>query len=134
MDQIPQLKTAITALSSASAQAALSAEEPVAAFDSLSTLGGDFLAPSLLSSIDHGRGMVAVMNAVPIDVVCFGNHECDVPFDSMVQRVNEFKGGRCAESCLLKPQRAEHGVVSVRCVCLRKTEPIGLVASMRARM
>uniref|UniRef100_A0A7S4C682 EF-hand domain-containing protein n=1 Tax=Chrysotila carterae TaxID=13221 RepID=A0A7S4C682_CHRCT len=92
MDQIPQLKTAITALSSASAQAALSAEEPVAAFDSLSTLGGDFLAPSLLSSIDHGRGMVAVMNAVPIDVVCFGNHECDVPFDSMVQRVNEFKG------------------------------------------
>ena len=58
----------------------------------LTTLGGDFLAPSLLSSIDHGRGMVAAMNAIPVHAVCFGNHECDVPFGSLVHRVHEFKG------------------------------------------
>lgn len=58
----------------------------------LTTLAGDFLAPSLLSSIDHGRGMVAAMNAVPIDAVCFGNHECDIPFGSLVQRINQFEG------------------------------------------
>eukprot|EP00438_Fugacium_kawagutii_P031623 Skav216547 [mRNA] locus=scaffold1776:240439:241941:+ [translate_table: standard] len=32
------------------------------------------------------------MNAVPIHAVCFGNHECDVPFGSLVQRVTEFNG------------------------------------------
>jgi len=58
----------------------------------LTTLGGDFLAPSLLSSIDHGRGMIAAINAIPIHAVCFGNHECDVPFGSLVHRINEFQG------------------------------------------
>ena len=36
--------------------------------------------------------MVDVMNNVPIDAVCFGNHEADVPFASLVSRVNEFQG------------------------------------------
>lgn len=58
----------------------------------LVTLGGDFLGPSLLSSVDHGRGAVAIMNAIPVHAVCFGNHECDVPFLSMCQRVQEFQG------------------------------------------
>lgn len=58
----------------------------------LTTLAGDFLAPSLLSSIDQGRGMVNVMNALPIDAVCFGNHEADVPYLSLISRVNEFAG------------------------------------------
>ena len=58
----------------------------------LTTLGGDFLAPSLLSSIDHGRGMVAAMNAIPVHAVCFGNHECDVPFGSLVHRIHEYSG------------------------------------------
>jgi 2',3'-cyclic-nucleotide 2'-phosphodiesterase (5'-nucleotidase family) len=35
-------------------------------------LAGDFLAPSLLSSLDSGRGMVDVMNDVGIEFVCFG--------------------------------------------------------------
>ena len=58
----------------------------------VTTLAGDFLAPSLLSSIDHGRGMVAVMNALPINMVCFGNHESDIPFESLSQRIHEFNG------------------------------------------
>jgi 5'-nucleotidase len=34
-------------------------------FDNVvTTLAGDFLAPSLLSSIDHGRGMVSIMKVI----------------------------------------------------------------------
>jgi 5'-nucleotidase len=58
----------------------------------LTTLAGDFLAPSLLSSIDQGRGIVDVMNKTPIHAVCFGNHEADVPLPSLVSRINEFEG------------------------------------------
>ncbi len=58
----------------------------------LSTLAGDFIAPSLLSSLDHGAGMVACLNAVPITHVCFGNHEQDVPFASLQARAREFSG------------------------------------------
>ena len=47
---------------------------------------GDFVAPSLLSSIDHGRGMVDVLNQVGVGVVCFGNHESDVQHESLAVR------------------------------------------------
>ena len=40
-------------------------------------LCGDFLSPSLLSSLDSGRAAVSVMNKVPVDYVCLGNHEFD---------------------------------------------------------
>ncbi|CAJ1403825.1 unnamed protein product [Effrenium voratum] len=78
LDNLPLLRSCIKAMSEGT--------------NVLTTLGGDFVAPSLLSSIDHGHGMVAVMNATPIDAVCFGNHESDIPFLSLVQRVQEFNG------------------------------------------
>lgn len=53
---------------------------------------GDFLAPYLLSSLDRGRSMVALMNALPVDVATLGNHEDDLPFDEFCKRVGEFKG------------------------------------------
>jgi 2',3'-cyclic-nucleotide 2'-phosphodiesterase (5'-nucleotidase family) len=40
----------------------------------LVVLSGDFLGPSLLSSLDKGRGMVDTMMACGITHVCFGNH------------------------------------------------------------
>ncbi len=58
----------------------------------LTTLAGDFVAPSLLSSLDHGRAMVDALNAVPITHVCFGNHEQDVPYAELVARTQEFRG------------------------------------------
>lgn len=58
----------------------------------VTTLSGDFLAPSLLSSIDDGFAMVRIMNLLPIQLVCFGNHEADVPYVSLVKRIKEFKG------------------------------------------
>lgn len=68
----------------------LSAEVPDA--DCMTVCAGDFLAPSLLSSIDHGCGMIDMMNAIPVDVVCFGNHEGDVPLAALVDRMDEFGG------------------------------------------
>jgi 2',3'-cyclic-nucleotide 2'-phosphodiesterase (5'-nucleotidase family) len=58
----------------------------------VTTLAGDFLAPSLLSSIDGGAGMVRVLNAIPVDYVCFGNHESDIGHSKLCHRIEEFRG------------------------------------------
>jgi 2',3'-cyclic-nucleotide 2'-phosphodiesterase (5'-nucleotidase family) len=57
----------------------------------LVTLPGDFLSPSLLSSLDAGRGMVDCLNDVGVDLVTFGNHEDDVPLSELKQRIGELK-------------------------------------------
>ena len=47
---------------------------------------GDFLAPSLLSSLDQGASMVDCLNAVGVTHVCLGNHEADVvPADTALK-------------------------------------------------
>lgn len=53
----------------------------------LVVLAGDFLGPSILSSLDKGRGMVDCMNHCGFTHVCFGNHETDVPAESIAQRI-----------------------------------------------
>lgn len=58
----------------------------------LVTCAGDFLAPSLLSSLDHGKAAVEMLNAIPVDMVCFGNHEDDVPGTALKHRLEEFGG------------------------------------------
>ena len=78
LNHYPRIATAI---------AEFTAEVPQATI--LKTHGGDFLAPSLLSTLDQGAGAVQVMNAVGFDMCCFGNHEADVPFDSLVDRIHE---------------------------------------------
>ena len=55
----------------------------------LVTLAGDFVAPSLLSSLDSGRGMVDCMNAVGVTHAILGNHEDDVPTDELRARIRE---------------------------------------------
>jgi 2',3'-cyclic-nucleotide 2'-phosphodiesterase (5'-nucleotidase family)/Ca2+-binding EF-hand superfamily protein len=52
-------------------------------------LAGDFLGPSLLSSLDHGASMIDMLNRVGIQYVCFGNHEQDVPHAEMLERIKE---------------------------------------------
>ena len=58
----------------------------------LTTLAGDFVGPSMLSSLDYGRGMVDCMNAVPITLVVLGNHEADIPVGELRARIAEFRG------------------------------------------
>lgn len=55
----------------------------------LVVLAGDFLGPSLLSSLDKGAGIVDILNRVGITHVCFGNHECDVPLQSLKKRISK---------------------------------------------
>src|SRR5689334_7207756 len=58
----------------------------------LVTLAGDFIAPSILSSLDKGVGMLDCLNAVPITHVSFGNHEDDVGTGELRKRVRQLKG------------------------------------------
>jgi 2',3'-cyclic-nucleotide 2'-phosphodiesterase (5'-nucleotidase family) len=58
----------------------------------LVTLAGDFLSPSMLSSLDGGRGMVDCLNHLGVTHVCFGNHEDDVDRHVLQQRLREFRG------------------------------------------
>lgn len=55
----------------------------------LVTMAGDFVAPSVLSSLDAGRGMVDCMNAVGFTHAVLGNHEDDVPPEELRARVRE---------------------------------------------
>ncbi|HEY8041679.1 MAG TPA: 5'-nucleotidase C-terminal domain-containing protein [Polyangiaceae bacterium] len=64
--------------------------DPADAF--LAVLAGDFLAPSILSSLDAGKGMVDCLNAAGITHVIFGNHEDDVTPAQLHARLREFRG------------------------------------------
>jgi len=70
-----------------------SSEQPDGPHRTLVTLGGDFLAPSLLSSLDHGVGMVDCMNEAGVSHVCFGNHECDIQADALKKRIEQSRFG-----------------------------------------
>ena len=50
---------------------------------------GDFLAPSLLSSLDQGVAMVDIFNLLHMDYVCLGNHEADVGNAALVKRIQQ---------------------------------------------
>ncbi|WP_428742701.1 bifunctional metallophosphatase/5'-nucleotidase [Tenacibaculum sp.] len=60
-------------------------------------LAGDFLSPSLLGTIKYngervrGKQMVEVMNAMNFDVMAFGNHEFDLSYTHLQDRLNESK-------------------------------------------
>ncbi len=55
----------------------------------LFVLAGDLLGPSLLSKYYSGRQMVEAMNAAKLDYATFGNHEFDLPRDTLVARIAE---------------------------------------------
>ena len=52
---------------------------------------GDFLAPSLLSSLDQGASMVDCLNQVGVTHVCLGNHEADVSTAALKDRILQSK-------------------------------------------
>lgn len=58
----------------------------------LSVLTGDFLMPYLLSSVDHGRGMMRMLNETPIDYLTWGNHEDDLAHADVCDREREYRG------------------------------------------
>jgi 5'-nucleotidase len=52
-------------------------------------LAGDVLSPSLLSKYYSGRQMVEGFNAAKLDYATFGNHEFELPLDTLEARVAE---------------------------------------------
>jgi len=58
-------------------------------------MAGDFLNPSLLGTLKYkgerikGKQMVEVMNALPIKLATFGNHEFDLDYPMLQKRINE---------------------------------------------
>lgn len=52
-------------------------------------LAGDFLSPSSLSSIDGGRGMVSTLRAIGLTHACLGNHEADLHWLQLENRIDE---------------------------------------------
>jgi len=81
----------------------------------LVTLAGDFVAPSLLSSLDFGAGMVDCINAVGFTHVCFGNHEDDIEPAELSARVRELRP-TCLGTNLrgFEPELPLHDIVEVR--------------------
>lgn len=57
--------------------------------DAITTVGGDFLSPSLLSGTTQGEQMVALFNAVGVQAVTLGNHEFDFGDEVLKRRIAE---------------------------------------------
>ncbi len=55
----------------------------------LLVLAGDFLSPSVASSVFKGEQMVAALNAAGLDLATLGNHEFDFGVDLLIQRMGE---------------------------------------------
>ena len=54
----------------------------------LFVLAGDFLSPSVLSKYYGGRQMIEMLNAAKLDYATFGNHEFELPRDTLVARIH----------------------------------------------
>ena len=52
-------------------------------------LSGDFLSPSVASTIFQGRQMVEALNALPLDLVTIGNHEFDFGVPTLLKPPHE---------------------------------------------
>jgi len=55
----------------------------------LFVLAGDVLSPSLLSKYYSGRQMVEAFNAAKLNYATFGNHEFELPLDTLESRIAE---------------------------------------------
>jgi 2',3'-cyclic-nucleotide 2'-phosphodiesterase (5'-nucleotidase family) len=60
-------------------------------------MSGDFLSPSVIGTLKYegkgikGRQMVEVLNALGLNLVCFGNHEFDLDYVDLQARMDESK-------------------------------------------
>jgi 5'-nucleotidase len=55
----------------------------------LLVLAGDFLGPSVASSVFQGEQTVAALNAAGLDIATLGNHEFDFGRDTLIKRMSE---------------------------------------------
>jgi 5'-nucleotidase/UDP-sugar diphosphatase len=55
----------------------------------ITTMNGDFLFPSIFSTIDKGKHRVELFNAMGVDLVVLGNHEFDFGPKVVLERIQE---------------------------------------------
>jgi 5'-nucleotidase / UDP-sugar diphosphatase len=67
----------------------------------LFVLAGDFLSPSLLSKYFGGRQMVEALNAAKLDYATFGNHEFELPRDTLIARIEASSFKWLSANCTL---------------------------------
>ncbi|MEO6774556.1 MAG: 5'-nucleotidase C-terminal domain-containing protein [Kofleriaceae bacterium] len=79
----------------------------------ISIIAGDFVGPSLLSSLDAGRGMVDCLNALGIDYAILGNHEDDISPAELHARVAEFRGAWLSTNVDFDPEMPRDAIVRV---------------------
>jgi 2',3'-cyclic-nucleotide 2'-phosphodiesterase (5'-nucleotidase family) len=65
----------------------------------LFVLAGDVLSPSLLSKYYSGRQMIEALNAAKLDFATFGNHEFELPLDTLEARIAESKFTWLSSNC-----------------------------------
>lgn len=100
--------------------------DPASVF--LVVLAGDFVAPSLLSSLDAGKGMVECMKMVGVTHAIFGNHEDDIPTEALRKRVEELGATWLSTNVVFDPplpvsQVLKVGRVRVGLVGIVMTDP-----------
>lgn len=78
----------------------------------LFTLAGDVLSPSLLSKYYNGKQMVEGLNAAKLDYATFGNHEFELPRDTLVARIAESKFKWLSANCTEANGSAFPGVLA----------------------
>lgn len=108
LDNLPRLRTLVKRLAT---------DNPADVL--MVTLAGDFLAPSLLSSLDHGAAMVECLNEIPVTHVVFGNHEDDVPFSSLQSATKAFHG------CWLNSNIPDFSPALPKCTVVSVSSPSG---------
>jgi len=79
----------------------------------LVVLAGDFVAPSLLSSLDAGRGMVDCMNDIGFTHVVLGNHEDDIPMVELAMRASELKATWIGTNVHVGDRMKHHDTIDV---------------------
>ena len=67
----------------------------------LFVLAGDLLSPSLLSKYYNGRQMVEALDSARLDYATFGNHEFELPVDTLNARIAESKFKWLSSNCTL---------------------------------
>ena len=77
----------------------------------LVVLAGDFVAPSLLSSLDAGRGMVDCLDDVGVTHVVFGNHVDDIPTAELHRRIEQLDGNWLSTNVRFDARTKMHDVI-----------------------
>lgn len=80
----------------------------------LIVIAGDFVAPTILSALDAGRGMVDCLNALGITHASLGNHENDIPAAELHRRVSELRGAWLSTNVQFDPAMPRNAIVEVQ--------------------